>query len=70
MAERTARKILNVSPAVKAQWDQYKAALQREEGRAATDDDMVGAFLNGVPLWQADLMLRAYLRRSAGQSTE
>ncbi|HEX5955580.1 MAG TPA: hypothetical protein VFY37_06570 [Solirubrobacterales bacterium] len=47
---------------MKAKWESYKTALQREEGRTATDDEIVGAFLLGVPLWQADLMLRAYLK--------
>lgn len=70
MSDRTPRKPINLSPAVKSRWDEYKAALKREEGRSATDDEIVGALLEGVPLWQADLMLRTYLRHSADEPVD
>jgi hypothetical protein len=40
-----------------------KAELQRIEGRRATHDEIIGALVAGVPLWQADLMLRTYTKQ-------
>lgn len=62
MSDRPQRKPINLSPTVKRRWDAYKAALESTEGRRATDDDIVGAFLEGVPLWQANLMIGTYIR--------
>ena len=62
MPDPRERKQINVSPAVKEHWASYKLALKAQEGRSATDDELIGAFLEGVPLWQADLMVGAYLR--------
>jgi hypothetical protein len=73
MADQTPksdRRPINVSPAVKAEWSRYKTALEREEGRSVTDDRLVGAFLRGVPLWQADQMVRAYNRHPFGEQVD
>lgn len=43
-------------------------ALRREYGRAASQSEVIGALLQGTPLWQADLMVAAYLRSTAGES--
>lgn len=66
MADQTQRKRSNivVSPAVKKEWDDWKMSLEREEGRAATDSQIIGALVQGVPLWQADLMVRAHIRHT------
>ena len=40
---------------------QYLSDLMAQQGRSATRGQLVGALLDGVPLWQADLMLRAYI---------
>jgi hypothetical protein len=66
----TDRKHINLTPPVKDRWDAYKKDLQGREGRSATDDEMVGAFLHSVPLWQADLMIGAYLRSSQHQTED
>jgi hypothetical protein len=68
MSDPRERKQINVSPLVKEHWATYKLALKAREGRAATDDELIGAFLDGVPLWQANLMVGAYLR--SGQNAD
>jgi hypothetical protein len=67
MADQTPRKRSNivVSPTVKKEWDDWKTALEQEEGRSATDSEIIGALVKGVPLWQADLMVRTYIRHAS-----
>ncbi len=68
MADRTRstdRAVINVSPATRDKLNEVLAALEAQEGRTATQEQLIRALLEGVPLWQADLMLRAYTRQSA-----
>ena len=62
MAPRTKSKRaqIEVSPAVKSQLQDYETALQRDFNRRANASELLGAFLVGVPLWQAEAMLRAH----------
>jgi hypothetical protein len=63
VAERTEapnRASIEVSPAVKKRYNDYKSELRQRFNRSATDSDLVGAFLDGVPAWQAEAMLAAY----------
>jgi hypothetical protein len=57
-----------VAPAVRKALNDKIAALATLEGRSATQSDLIGALLEGVPVWQADLMLRAYIKQSAPSS--
>lgn len=74
MAGRTAssdRAVINVSPATRDKLNDVIAALKAEEGRSVTQEELIRAVLEGVPLWQVDLMVRAYTRQSAySQGTE
>lgn len=71
MADRTGsteRASISVSPATRDRLNEVIDALARQEGRSTTQDQLIRALLEGVPLWQADLMLRSYTRlASAGQ---
>jgi hypothetical protein len=58
------RATVSLSPAVRDKLNEFIAALRQAEGRAATQDQLVGALLDGVPLWQADLMLRSYIKQA------
>jgi hypothetical protein len=62
MSSRTTknRTQLEIAPAVKSKLKDYEARLQTELGRQTNSSDLLSAFLDGVPLWQADLMLGAY----------
>lgn len=65
MADRTARTSINLSPSVRDALNSYQAAMEREAGVTATQEQLIGALLHGVPTWQADHMLRAYTRHTA-----
>ena len=61
MAERTTeRTTIECPPAVREQLKAYQAALQRDLNRRASQGEIIGALLWGVPLWQADAILSAY----------
>lgn len=61
MANRTTgRGSIEVGATVKAQLLEYQTALQSQIGRRATQPEIIGALLSGVPLWQAEAMLAAY----------
>jgi hypothetical protein len=51
---------LEVARAVRDQLNDYKAALQGDLGRRASQGEILSALLSGVPLWQARAMLDAY----------
>lgn len=68
MPDRTAkpeRASIGVTPTVRDALNERVAQLAAIEGRSATHSQLIGALLAGVPLWQADLMLRAYIRQTA-----
>ena len=54
-----ARAAVNVTPAVLARLNEYQADLLRLHNRRANHAEILGALLDGVPLWQADLMVAA-----------
>lgn len=61
MAKRTTeRGSIEVGAAVKEQLVDYQGALHKEIGRRATQAEIIGALLSGVPLWQVNAMLDAY----------
>jgi hypothetical protein len=51
---------LEVPRELRDQLNQYKSELYRVLKRRATQAEILGAMLNGVPLWQADAMIQAY----------
>lgn len=63
MSDRTDQKPtvqLEVPRELRDQLNQYKSELYRVLKRRATQAEILGAMLNGVPLWQADAMIQAY----------
>jgi len=62
VASRTKKKKvqIEVAPAVKNQLQGYETALQRGFNRRTNPSDLLGALLEGVPLWQAEAMLQAH----------
>ncbi len=69
MTERTGRSSdrasINLSVGVRDALNERLDALSAVEGRFATQDQLIGALLAGVPLWQADLMLRTYIKQQS-----
>jgi hypothetical protein len=66
MAERTpkpGRAPVNLTPPTRELLNGRLAELRATEGRYATQDQLIAALLEGVPLWQADLMLRTYIKQ-------
>lgn len=64
------RAVISLTPATRDKLNDVIAALERQEGRSATHEQLIGALLEGVPLWQTELMLRAYIKHAASsQST-
>jgi hypothetical protein len=59
-SESRARASITVTPEVLARLNTYQEQLLRARNRRANHAEIVGALLDGVPLWQADLMLGAY----------
>jgi hypothetical protein len=70
MADQTKRGMVALGPSVRDELNEYRAALQAQQGRGATQGELVGAFLRGVPLWQADLMVRAYMTHTRPEEGE
>jgi hypothetical protein len=67
MPDRTAksdRAVISLSPAVRDALNRRLKDLASIEGRSATQDQLIGALLAGVPLWQAEIMLRTYIRQA------
>jgi len=58
--DRKKRASINVSPALLAKLNAYLEALESEKSRTASQAQLIGALLDGVPLWQADLMVGSY----------
>jgi hypothetical protein len=54
---KSARASIEVTPAVQEQLGAYRIALLEQMNRRATQSEIIGALLWGVPLWQADVML-------------
>ena len=73
MPDRTAKKEranVNLSPAVRDLLNERIDALAAQEGRTvARQDQLVGALLAGVPLWQAALMLDSYVRQTSNRES-
>jgi hypothetical protein len=64
VADRTTT-TLGVTVAVRDQMTAYRKALRRDCGRKGSTDEILGALLAGVPLWQAAFMLDAYQQQKA-----
>jgi hypothetical protein len=54
------RTTIEVPHGVREQLKVYQTALHRDLNRRASNGEIIGALLSGVPLWQADAMLGAY----------
>jgi hypothetical protein len=68
--DRKKRASINVTPAVLAKLNAYQAALDREMQREASHAKIISALLDGVPLWQADLMIGAYPEATDSTDTD
>lgn len=62
MADRTT---IGVSSETRDLVADYRRRLRLYQGRSASNDQLLGALLEGVPLWQADLMVGAYVAYKA-----
>lgn len=73
MPDRTAktdRANVNLSPGVRDLLNERISALEAVEGRiVAKQDQLIGALLAGVPLWQAALMLDSYVRQTSNRES-
>lgn len=67
--EPSARATITVPQPVLSKLNAYRQALLKRRGRRATQADIIGALIEGVPLWQAELMLESY-RPQAEDSDE
>ncbi len=61
MAKQTDRGMVALGPVVKEQLGRSVRALKDEYGTVATRPQLVAALLDGVPLWQVDYLVRAYI---------
>jgi len=59
-ATRKKRASINVSPALLEDLNAYLEALESQKSRKASQSQLIGALLDGVPLWQADIMIGSY----------
>jgi hypothetical protein len=64
MAERTTTSI-SVSKGVRDRFTTYQKALARAHGVSGTADELIAAMIDGVPQWQAAIMLRTYQEQKA-----
>jgi hypothetical protein len=60
VAPRTDKASIEVPREVRDALKDYIHALEATLGRHATHGEVISAFLQGVPLWQANAMLDAY----------
>lgn len=73
VTDRTAkpdRASVNLSPAVRDALNSRLAELAAVEGRSATQEQLVGALLHGVPLWQLAVMLDTYIKQTASRNMD
>lgn len=62
--------MISVSPATRDKLNDVITRLEKQEGRSATHEQLIRALLDGVPLWQLELMVCAYVKQAAARQAD